>query len=422
MASKQASQQKLSNRTRSKVNSKIANAKATAASIICSICEDPIIEGTDECIQCDSHCGCWMHRKCSGLSVDAFATASTSSMPFHCSACRLRSSELEIADLKQTIKELCDVVNKLETKFSSSDILLENKSSVSGNKSGISYASAVGSSGVGSVVTDHQNQPSFPPNRLVRENDDRKFNVIVYGVEECPRGTARSDRFLNDINKVSDVFSSVDASIDSRAVKDLFRLGGFKSNMSRPRPILVKFVRCSDAHSILSKVRELSPPYSIKPDRSLSERKKDKCLMDIRWSLIQSGIARSLIKIRGVSLYVNNNLLGKADSTDTFVYEIGCDERTFAPVNSSQEQVTETALNNPQPNVSPTHRYSLSLQGAEDCTPSSQPSTIVTQVSAQPNYALSPLIPEPIDTLSHSTPPCSPLPSHQQGSSPGKSL
>ena len=73
----------------------------------------------------------------------------------------------------------------------------------------------------------------------------------------------------------------------------------------------------ADATDVLLKHRELQSPYSIKPDRSPEERKKEKCLMSVRWSLIQSGIER---KNRKSSLLVNNVILGKVDSSNTFQY------------------------------------------------------------------------------------------------------
>ncbi len=83
-------------------------------------------------------------------------------------------------------------------------------------------------------------------------------------------------------------------------------------------PILVKFVRSADVISILSGVSKLQPPYFVKPDRSPSEREKEKCLISIRWSLVQSGIERKDIKIRNLSILVNNNRFGKVHSSIRF--------------------------------------------------------------------------------------------------------
>ena len=75
------------------------------------------------------------------------------------------------------------------------------------------------------------------------------------------------------------ILSSLDSSIQSQSIKDSYRLGKFSTGASRPRPLLIKFVRVADVTSILSKKRNLSNPYSIKPDMSsrvcANERKVD---------------------------------------------------------------------------------------------------------------------------------------------------
>ena len=83
--------------------------------------------------------------------------------------------------------------------------------------------------------------------RSKSQNVSRKSNVVVYGVEECPPKTPKSVRLQSDSNAVSKVFSSMDVHIESNQVVDCFRLGKFKSNQSRPRPILVKLQHTIDA-------------------------------------------------------------------------------------------------------------------------------------------------------------------------------
>ena len=51
---------------------------------------------------------------------------------------------------------------------------------------------------------------------------------------------------------------------------------------------------------------------SVKPDMSSAERKKHSILMRERWDLIQSGVLRKEIKIRGDFLYVSNKKYGCA--------------------------------------------------------------------------------------------------------------
>ena len=121
----------------------------------------------------------------------------------------------------------------------------------------------------------------------------------------------RSARLDSDLTSAISVFSALDSSIQSQSVRYCFRLGKFSPDASRPRPILVKFVRVADVSKIFTKRRHLSSPYFIKPDLSRSERFQQSILMQERWNLIQSGVSRKSIHIKGNSLYVSNKLHGR---------------------------------------------------------------------------------------------------------------
>ena len=112
------------------------------------------------------------------------------------------------------------------------------------------------------------------------------------------------------LSLISPALSPLDSSIQSQSIKDCFRLGKFSSGASRPRPILIKFVRVADVASILAKRKNLSHPFSIKPDMSPDQRLQESVLMRERWSLIQSGTSRNHIRIRGNSMYVRGKLHG----------------------------------------------------------------------------------------------------------------
>ena len=139
------------------------------------------------------------------------------------------------------------------------------------------------------------------------QHQDYKFNVVLFGVDECPSGLSRSARLKSDINTIISILSALDNDIVHQSVKDCYWLGKFYSGASRPRPILINFVKIADVTSVLSKRRDLSIPYSIKPDMACDERLKD---LKGRWSLIQSGVSRKFIRIRGDSLYVRSKLHG----------------------------------------------------------------------------------------------------------------
>lgn len=283
--------------------SKIGSTRSTSISpsktksvVICPMCEEIIIDATatkkgHESILCDGVCGAWLHRCCAGLSKSTFAIVSKSNEKFFCTRCKLLESERELGSLK---KRVDDLENKLDALLGK----VEVTDSIQG-----SYASAVSSANEGNAIRSESSRSS--PSLDM----GRKYNVIVFGVDESPNGTSRADRQSKELNTVASVFSSVDSSITPLAIRDMFRLGKYNNDHSRSRPILVKLIRAADASSIIIKSRNLEPPYSVKPDRSVEERKKEKCLMDVRWSLIQSGYERKCIKIRNSSLFVKNQLV-----------------------------------------------------------------------------------------------------------------
>ena len=84
----------------------------------------------------------------------------------------------------------------------------------------------------------------------------------------------------------------------------------FKSQQTRPRPILVKLHR---AATILANRSSLAPPIFIKPDLSPTERDIESILLKERWSLIQNGHSRKSIKLNSQCscIYLNNQLYGK---------------------------------------------------------------------------------------------------------------
>ena len=135
---------------------------------------------------------------------------------------------------------------------------------------------------------------------------DRKFNILVYGIDESPPITDRSSRLQNDIKNVLTVFNPIITTLEPNAIKDCFRLGKFNPNSTRPRPLMVKFLRSIDVASILSNRKLLKASIFIKPDMSVEERKNEALLLKERRSLIEKGVARNRIKLHSSTLFVDN--------------------------------------------------------------------------------------------------------------------
>ena len=93
----------------------------------------------------------------------------------------------------------------------------------------------------------------LPTTRLpsVTSLPDKKFNVVVYGIPESPPNTDRQSRQKHDVEHVLKSLSDIDDKIKSSAFKDIYRLGKFRDNITKPRPLLVKFLRSIDASNVL---------------------------------------------------------------------------------------------------------------------------------------------------------------------------
>ncbi|XP_065886047.1 uncharacterized protein [Dysidea avara] len=148
-------------------------------------------------------------------------------------------------------------------------------------------------------------------------NAERKFNVVVYGIPECPQKTNRQLRTKQDLENVIDAMSKADNEIESNDIKDLYRLGKYDHKSQRPRPLLIKFLRSNVALDILSSKNKLEAPIYIKPDLTPFECQKERLLLKERRSLIDNGTERRNIKMRNDSLYVNNKLHCKVSTDGT---------------------------------------------------------------------------------------------------------
>ncbi len=265
----------------------------------CPVCEEAIIDAIvskpgQESILCEGPCQSWYHRLCAGLSKAAFAKISNLPDKFSCPQCRLATNEKEISSLKEKITalEICRLekqemelqsLRSLVTNLSNhltllSDELAEVKEQTKGlstkqfENNSQTYAS-VTTSGQAKDSTTQISAPNLKPAHTSipiksQSNipNDRKFNIIIFGMDEQTKGVPKHKRVLNDHSDASTILSTADP---STSIRDCFRFGPYKSD--RKRPVLVKLTRSCDTTSILSKRNNLG--ISIKPDLSPEERK-----------------------------------------------------------------------------------------------------------------------------------------------------
>ena len=284
---------------------------------VCGKCNKKC-EEDDDAIQCDL-CRMWVHTNCDNVSQEQYKAINTLSEINNCvyycniNDCltRLKSiindwmihqaglpqPDLTVstlsADLEQLASAHCkiekavsDLSNKIETLQLQETKLVDQIQTTS------------------NALDRHTANPT-------QQVPDRKSNVVLYGIGECSSRTSRHERQQNDVKAVLETLSSIKVQINPDHVIDCFRLGKFKQNQSRPRPILIKLQRTMDVNTILANKSSLPSPLIIKPDMSPQERAIESVLLKERWSLIKAGHNRKQIKLSNNRIFVNNQLHGE---------------------------------------------------------------------------------------------------------------
>jgi len=154
-----------------------------------------------------------------------------------------------------------------------------------------------------------------------KPQQDWKFNVVIYGIDECPKGTPRHERSGLDLSNVAQIITKVaiDESINPLSIRDLHRLGKYQEKSRRPRPILTRFNRVIDVSLLLSKSSSFPIGIRIKPDMTPDEQQIESILLKERWTLIQKDTEHRAIKIRGNKIFLNNKLHGEVKDSKLFL-------------------------------------------------------------------------------------------------------
>ena len=274
----------------------------------CPICEEKIVEASkassgQDAILCEGKCSSWLHKKCAGLSKSAFVAATKcDSPPFACMQCRLNHQESEITSLKSTISKLVENVEVLTSKLAT----LTTETPTDGNED--VAESPVETSATKKYTNDSKVMAQPKPKN---GSSERKFNVVIHGISECPAGTPRLARVSKDLESVVSALSEIDPNIQSQSISDCFRLGQYKKAGHRSRPILVKMIRAADVTSLLMKRGSCSKSYLIKPDLSPEDHLSESIQLKKRWEIINSRIPKADIKLGRSSLYIKKSLHGR---------------------------------------------------------------------------------------------------------------
>jgi len=309
-----------SKRNRTAFNSPCENAT------ICPTCLDPIKDAAEnregqEAIYCEGTCDAWLHWQCAGLSQNLYKIDQDGDDPFYCPNCRLIIQEHQIKELKSTIESLHKEVSELKSGIPQPTDVTDQPSSVQESQDGNSHpmsGTSTESVSICSLQAPKTTTAKKPDNKA--HLDDRKFNVVIYGINECDKGTNRAERQSHDLHNVTTIVTQGDKSINPLSIRDLLRLGKYREEAKKPRPILIRLTRTLDVSLLLAKAKSLPKGISIKPDMTREEREIESLLQKERWSIIQTGVNRKAIKIRSNKIFVNNKLHGQVVNS-SFVSE-----------------------------------------------------------------------------------------------------
>ena len=298
----------------------------------CLVCQENIIDSDEtnagqDAIMCEGLCKGWLHRTCCGLTKESFEALKHSDGPFKCYQCQLAAQGTKISSLEAVVVALQTELSQLKSTIGKTDNLPQaaSLSSPSSQTRLPTYAS----------ITSNDTQPRQPkqPSRTARRPKfERKFNVVIYGIKECAQGTPMYVRTRNDQQAATKIVQDLCADISEQSIRDCSRLGRYNPEKQTCRPLVITLARSCDTTAILVNRRKLSemPGISIKPVMSPQERQREKFVLQERRKLLQSGINKTDIRIRGDSLFVNGNKYGSATNT-------GFTQIPQAPIDSTDD-------------------------------------------------------------------------------------
>ena len=150
--------------------------------------------------------------------------------------------------------------------------------------------------------------------------------------------------------------NKLDSTLSSQSVRDCFRLGKYKRESHRPRPIMVKMVRSVDVITLLAKRGVGNGQDLIKPDLSLEDRLTESILLKERWDLMSSGIPKKDIRLGRSNLYVKNSLHGRVVNGSYVLQHTSSaakPAKTECTLSADQQQSPPTTrFSNPSPFIS----------------------------------------------------------------------
>ena len=189
-------------------------------------------------LQC-RHCLQWCHSRRINISPSLANT-----YPFICPFCvkdavtTISNVNLEISSFQSCLNKPEEASKHMPTQIKSLDGSLGAMSEKvkalpilhSTNKSSVN-------SPMHSVHTSFSPPPKTTSSSFTTDsspNSSRKFDLVIFGVKESPKGTPRQSRMTNDHESVTAILNFLDSRLSSHSIHDCVRLGKYSDSRNRP--------------------------------------------------------------------------------------------------------------------------------------------------------------------------------------------
>ena len=204
-------------------HSKKSNKSSSTSSLVHCVCNSQ--EDVGKMVECEE-CHQWTHCKCVGL-----LPSTASSYPFVCPFC-IKSLFSRLSAVKSRLENLSDRVSSIQT-------TTENE--------GTSLTRAIQEVRDSTTqITQVLNKPQSTMNNTSPARASsaeqlschRRYNIVVTGVTESPRGTSYAGRLNADVDAVSTILTNLASSIESPLpfqIRNCRRLGRYKADSLKPR-------------------------------------------------------------------------------------------------------------------------------------------------------------------------------------------
>ena len=216
----------------------VSNTKKPKKKQQCNLC-DGAIKDTEDTLHCEGDCAQFYHRYCASISKSCFLQLSASSAPFVYNYAMHTTNEYCNHQVPtEGVAELRNERTQLKTTMTEKEILVTH-TQTDGHEVPTAQDEKITRASYASIILSTTRRQTSQ-HRLYNSNGDRKFNIVVYGIPECLKGTSRQERTNNHFQEISQIIGFLKETIPEQNVRDYMRLGSYKELSKRSRPTLVR--------------------------------------------------------------------------------------------------------------------------------------------------------------------------------------